>query len=88
MINHNGKKIKNKTHTHTHTYITESLCCIIEINIVKQLYFNKNKNIKCYGDVVIPSHTVSGCSQSTDLKGRYRDSQSLKYLLYGLYEKN
>ena len=79
------------THTHTHIYIyacvTESLCCITGINIVKQLYFNKNKNIKCYGGVVIPSHTVSGCSQSANLKGCYRDPQSLKHLFYGLYEK-
>ena len=29
-----------------HTCITESLCCTVEVNIVKQLYFNFFKNLK------------------------------------------
>ena len=43
------------THTHTHTYIhiciTESLCCIAEINttLLSQLYFNKIKNKRSWG---------------------------------------
>ena len=36
MINYNGKEYKN-----IYAYITESLCCTAEINIVSQLYFNK-----------------------------------------------
>ena len=57
MISHNGKEyiLKNNvcvyiyihifiymyTHVHTHIYITESLCCTAEINIVNRPYFNK-----------------------------------------------
>ena len=69
MINHHGKIFLKEyiyiyIYAHTYIYIyacvTESLCCITGINIVKQLYFNKNKNIKCYGDIVIPSlHILS-----------------------------
>jgi len=29
-----------------YTCITDFLCCIAETNIVKKLYFNKNKNFK------------------------------------------
>ena len=32
-------------------YITESLCCTVEISIVNQLYFNKIFKINCIGGV-------------------------------------
>ena len=36
VINHNGKGYEQE-----YVYISESLCCTPEINIVHQLYFNK-----------------------------------------------
>ena len=49
VINHNGKGDEKEyiiysyiyICTKLNMYITESLCCIAEINIVNQLYFNK-----------------------------------------------
>ena len=41
-INHNGKNLKKNVYI----CITESLCCIAEINIVNQLYFSKKKKVK------------------------------------------
>ena len=37
------KKMKNKVYICIYMYITRSLCCTSETNIVNPLYFNKNK---------------------------------------------
>ena len=40
VINQNGKEYE-KEDIYAYIYITKSLCCTTEINIVNQLYFNK-----------------------------------------------
>ena len=43
MINCNGTEyLKKNIYMYTHIYITESLCCTAEIDIVNQLYVNEN----------------------------------------------
>ena len=38
VTNHNRKEYEKEN---TYLYISESLCCIVETNIINQLYFNK-----------------------------------------------
>ena len=82
MINHNGKEYYKSVYI----CITDSLCCIAEINTVNQLYFNLKKSGKELPNILkfFLGETSNTVSYMYQLRWQWRTCTFLAYIFQSL----